>query len=43
MFRLEAIAIGGRIIPLGYLSFVKRTLFGWMSGSKTQKGWDNFG
>jgi hypothetical protein len=31
VFRLGAIATGGRMIPSGNLSFGKRTLIGWMS------------
>jgi hypothetical protein len=31
------------MIPSGNLSFMKRTLFKWMSGSWTQKDWDRFG
>jgi hypothetical protein len=33
MFKLEAIATDRRMIPSGNLSFTKRTLVGWMSGS----------
>jgi hypothetical protein len=33
MFRLEPIAPGGRMIPSSNLSFAKRTLVVWMSGS----------
>jgi hypothetical protein len=34
MFRLGAIATGGKMIPSGNLSFAKMTSVGWMSGSK---------
>jgi hypothetical protein len=37
LFRLRAIAAGGRMIPSGHFSFTKRTLVGWMSGSWTKK------
>jgi hypothetical protein len=30
MFRLGAIATGGRMIPSGNLSFTKTTMVGWM-------------
>jgi hypothetical protein len=33
IFILGPIATGGRMIPSGNLSFSKRTLVGWMSGS----------
>jgi hypothetical protein len=33
MFWLGAIDTGGRTIPTSNLSFAKRTLVGWMSGS----------
>jgi hypothetical protein len=33
MFKLGASATGGTMIPSGNLSFMKRTLVGWMSGS----------
>jgi hypothetical protein len=39
----RATATGGSIIPPGNLSFAKRTLTGWKSGSWTQKVWDRFG
>jgi hypothetical protein len=43
MFRPEAVATGGWMMPSGNLSFTKGTLFGWMCGSWTQKGLDRFG
>jgi hypothetical protein len=33
IFRLEAAAADGRMIPSGNLFFVKGSLFGWISGS----------
>jgi hypothetical protein len=39
IFRLEAIATNGRMIP----SFTERTSVGWISDSWTQKEWDCFG
>jgi hypothetical protein len=33
MFRLGAIATGGKVNPSGNLFFMKRTMVGWMSGS----------
>jgi hypothetical protein len=32
VFRLRAVAAGGRRLPSGKLSFTERTLVGWMSG-----------
>jgi hypothetical protein len=42
MFRLGAVAAGGRMTPSCILSFAKRNLFGRMSGSWTQKLWECF-